>query len=92
MTEDEEFLSHVGDVFGFLIARETKDEEAAMAIIHNCNPADLMINLADFALAGVQIRAMELGVSSTAVLRALAMTAQTAGPEMLRMVREDGDD
>lgn len=87
MTDDEEFLSEVGDVFGFLIARESRDEEAAMAIIKNCHPADLLLNIADFAIAGVQITAMELGVPTSTVLRMLAMTAQTAGPEILRAGR-----
>lgn len=88
---DQEFLSNVGDVFGFLIARASDDPEAAEAIIKNTDVANLLVNLADFALGGVQIQAMEMGVPAVTVLRAMAMTAQTAGPEMIAILRrEDG--
>lgn len=82
----EEYTDEISDTIAFLIARERRDVEAAMAIIGDdaMKINHMLLSMADFAAAMVKIPAAMAGVTTEKFLETMALTAKGQLPDIVK--------
>ncbi len=92
MTDDEATIERMSITYALISARLQDDESAYMGILtdESLSLAGMFLDMTDFAISLLKLKAAEMGVGVDLMVRSMAMINRTMLPEYLKERRDNG--